>query len=285
MTFVALQGIGAATKGDDMVRISRLWTVLGAALLPFAAHAQEGRDLCPDRPGLNTPACTVEPGRVVAELGLGDWTHEKDASSITDTVVAGDALLRVGLTDRLEAQLGWAAYGHVRTKDRLTGAVTKQAGVGDMLVGFKWNLRNPDGSGLSVALLPSVMLPTGGSAIGAGDWGAGLVVPVSYDLGHGLSLALSPELDAAVDGDGKGRHLAYGAAAGMGLAISKDLSGAIEAQLIRDDDPDGHVTQALAGLSFGWKPTDDMQLDVGVNVGLNQNSPDRELYVGVVRRF
>ncbi|BBD96713.1 transporter [Sphingobium amiense] len=261
--------------------------LMGAALfaLPAVAAAQEGRDLCPDRPGLGTPPCTVEPGRVVAELGLGDWTHEKDAASRTDTVEAGDLLVRFGLTDRLEAQLGWTAYGHERVKDRASGLIDRSEGVGDMFVGVKRNLRNPDGSGFSVALLPYATLPTGGSTIGAGDWGAGLLVPVSYELGKGVALEATPEVDAAVDEDRHGRHLAWGSVMGVNIDVSDAVSATVETSLMRDDDPSGHSTEALAGLSLAWQPGKAWQIDGGVNLGLNPDSPDRELYVGIVRRF
>ncbi|MEC3950390.1 transporter [Sphingobium sp. HWE2-09] len=249
------------------------------------AMAQASRDLCADRPGLGTPACTVDTGRVVVELGLGDWTREQDATSRTNTIEAGDVLVRLGLAEHLEAQVGWTAYGHVRTRDRLSGAIDKDSGVGDVQVALRRNLSHPDGSGFSIAIMPYASLPTGGGAIGAGDWGAGLIVPVSYDLGGGFSLGLTPEIDAAVDEDRSGRHLAYGSVVGLGFTLSDAVSGTIEAQVTRDDDPAGHATQALGGLSFAWQPSDDMQFDIGFNAGLNGDSPDSELYLGVVRRF
>ena len=255
------------------------------ALGPTVAGAQEVRDLCADRPGLGTPACTVDKGRVVLELGLGDWTRETDGQSRTDSFQTGDALVRLGLTDSLEAQVGWTAYGRVRTRDRVGGMVERDSGVSDVTLALRQNLHNPDGSGFSIAIMPYASLPVGGSAIGDGDWGAGLLMPVSYDLGGGLSIALTPEIDAAVDEDGRGRHVAFGGVAGLGFAFSDALSGSIEAQLTRDDDPDGHASEALGGLSFAWQPGDDMQVDIGVNIGLNADSPDREIYLGVVRRF
>lgn len=261
--------------------------ILLVALMPGVAFAQtdELRDLCADRPGLGTPACTVDKGRVVVELGLGDWTREQDTASRTDMIQTGDMLVRLGLAEHLEVQVGWTAYGHVRTRDRLSGAIEKEDGVGDVRVALRRNLSNPDGAGFSVALMPYASVPTGGSAIGDGDWGAGLLLPVSFDIGHGLSLEWVPEIDAAVDEDRSGRHVAYGSVAGLGFDLSDSLSGTVEASLIRDDDPSGHVTEALAGLSFGWQPSADMQFDIGVNAGLNADSPDGEVYFGLVRRF
>jgi hypothetical protein len=254
------------------------------ALLPVGARAQE-RDLCTDRPGLGTPPCTVEPGRIVLELGIGDWTRDRSSGEQVDTIVAGDALARIGLTPHLEAQIGWTSYGHVRTRDLATGAVSRTSGTGDVTLALLHNLQNPDGSGVSIALMPFATLPVGGQAIGAGDWGAGLRAPVSVALSEGFALELTPEVDAAVDEDGKGRHLAFGSVVGLDFDLSGSLSTTVELSAFRDNDPSGHATQMLAGLSFGWQPSKDLQFDVGANLGLNQNSPDAQLYFGVVQRF
>jgi hypothetical protein len=243
------------------------------------------RELCPDRPGLGTPACTVDPGHALVEVGGVDWTLDKSPDARTDTIVAGDLLLRYGVADHAEVQVGWTAFGTVRTRDRLSGAVSRETGTGDVTLAVRRNLSHPDGSGFSVALMPYATLPTGGSAIGAGDWGAGLIAPVSYDLGGGLNLALTPEVDAAVDEDRRGRHLAYGSVIGLGIDLSKAVSSTIEFQAVRDQDPSGHATQALASLSLAWQPKDDLQLDAGAVAGLNDASPDAELYVGIARRF
>lgn len=249
------------------------------------AFAKEGqREFCPDRPGLGTPACTVEPGTMMLEVGLADWTLDRTADTRTDAWTFGDALLRAGLTPSLEAQLGWTMLGHVRERDRATGDVNRRTRTGDVTIALRQNLSNPDGSGFSVALMPYATLPVGGDGVGAGDWGAGLIVPASFDLGA-VSLGLTPHVDAAVDSDGDGRHLAYGSVVGLGFNVSDDLSMTAEVSLTRDRDPGGHSTEALAGLSAGWQPDDDSQWDVGANVGLNRDSPDVEIYLGFTRRF
>lgn len=248
------------------------------------AMASEGRDLCPDRPGLGTPACTVAPGEVVFELGLGDWTREDDGPQRTDTILAGEALVRVGLTSSLEAQFGWTAIGHVRERDAVLGTVSTRTRTGDVTIALRQNLRNPDGSGFSIAAMPYASLPAGGSGVGAGDWGAGLLVPVGIEAGP-VSIGLTPHIDAAVDGDGNGRHLAYGTVAGLGFDLSDTVSVSTEVSVTRDRDPVGRTTEWLAGVSAGWQPDDDSQWDAGVNVGLNRDSPDLQIYAGYVRRF
>ena len=257
---------------------------LSLALVPVPALAGEGRDLCPDRPGLGTPACTVEAGGVILEIGLGDWTRDSDAGQRSDTILTGDALLRIGLTSSLEAQVGWTALAMVRERDRASGAVSRMTQAGDVTLAVRQNLRSPDGSGFSLAVMPYASLPVGGRAIGAGDWGAGLLVPFSIEAGV-LSIGLTPHVGAAVDGDGDGRHLAYGSVAGIGFGVTDALSVAAELSLTRDRDPAGALTEALAGVSAGWQADADSQWDIGANIGLNRDSPDVQLYFGFARRF
>ena len=263
----------------------RFIVLLAALTCAAPALGQEDRrDLCPDRPGLGTPACTVDAGAVVLEVGIADWTLDRNSASRTDAFAFGDALLRAGLTPSLEVQVGWTMLGHMRERDRASGDVARRTRTGDVTLALRQNLKNPDGSGTSIALMPYATLPVGGEGVGAGDWGAGLIVPVSFELGA-VSLGFTPHVDAAVDGDGDGRHLAYGSVVGLGFGVSDDISMAAEVSLTRDRDPGGRSTEALAGLSAGWQPDADSQWDIGANVGLNRDSPDVELYFGFARRF
>jgi hypothetical protein len=257
----------------------------GLLCVAGAAQAQELRPFCADRPGLGTPACTTDAGHVAVELGGLDWTLERDAATRADTLIAGDLLVRIGVTDTLEVQAGWTAFGHVRQRDRVTGAVSNSSGTGDVTLAVRQNLSNPDGSGFSAAVMPYVGLPTGGTAIGAGDWSAGVVVPLSFSLNDTFSLGLTPGIEAAVDSDGGGRHAAYGSVIGLSASLTEQLGAALEFQATRDEDPAGHATEALASLSFAWQPKDGLQFDMGAVAGLNSASPDLEVYVGVARRF
>jgi len=243
------------------------------------------RDLCAERPGLDTPACTVDPGHLQVEVGLGDWTLDKQPGSRTDTIIAGDISARYGVGESTELRLGWTAYGHARTRDRGTGAIDRASGIGDVTIGLKQNLSNPDGGGFSLALLPYATVPAGKTGIGAGDWGTGLLVPASYSLTERLTLEATPEIDAAVDGDGKGRHLAFGSAAGLGVKLSEQWSMSVEGQWIRDRDPAGRSTQALAGAYVAWQPKGRLQLDAGAQAGLNRATPDMEVYFGISEKF
>src|SRR6478609_6818645 len=173
--------------------------ILGVLLISAPVRAQEVRDLCADRPGLDTPACTVDKGHVQIELGLADWTHDRQPENITDTVLAGDALARIGVGTSTELRLGWTAYGHESVRDRTTGAIDQAGRTGDLTLGVKQNLIDPDGKSLSIALLPFATLPVGREPIGAGTWSAGLVAPIDYQANDTLLLQFTGEVDAAAN--------------------------------------------------------------------------------------
>jgi hypothetical protein len=255
------------------------------ALLAAQAAAQGAqRDFCPDRPGLGTPPCIIDKGDADLELGLLDWSLEREAGTRTDTFELGDTLVRYGLTGDLEMQVGWTALGIVRMRDP-SGAVTHETGTGDVRLALRRSLAHPDGEGFSIAVMPYVDLPTGGRAIGAGTWGAGLLLPMSRQLKSGIQLDFTGEIDAAPDEDRHGRHLAYSGIAGLDLPLPAKVTATFELEAARDEDPSGATNRLRGALAVGWMARDDLQLDAGGAARLAGSAPSVELYVGVAKRF
>ncbi len=261
--------------------------VLLLLALSGTASAEELRDLCADRPGKGSPACTVDAGHLQAEVGLVDWSHDRNSGTVENDLILGDVALRYGLGDTTELRFGWTGYGHVRSRDRATGSVDRAKGTGDVTIGLRQNLHNPDGSGLSIAIQPFVTLPTGGHAIGTGTWGAGLVVPISYQLPDNVQFGLTSEIDAAPDQDRRGRHAAYSETLSVSVPMTRALTGSAELWAMRDRDPAGHSSQYSVDLAAAWVPGGKgrLQLDAGSYIGLNRQTPDIEAYVGVTEKF
>ncbi len=253
--------------------------LLSLAGVAAPALAQD-EPICAERPGLGTPPCATEKGQVIGELGLVSWTLAKGDGERTDTIVAGDALARVGLGGGTEVQVGWIAFGNVR--DRVDGAVSRMSGIGDISVGVLQEVVKRDTLALSV--LGRATLPTGGQAIGAGDWSVALYVPVELELTDVLSFELTPSVAAAVDEDRSGRHLDYGLVAGVSADFDTHFA-TLELAVDRDRDPAEITTPLLLGLSGGWRPSPDFQIDAGCNLGLDRDADDVQLYVGLARRF
>lgn len=260
------------------------WLALLVAAMATPAAAQE-RDYCPERPGLDTPACIVDVGHGSIETSLIDWTLDRGRDGRTDTILIGDTLVRFGVTDRIELRAGWQPYGYERRREADGGAIERAHRVGDAVIGMKAALLHPDGEGLAIAVLPSVTLPVGRTPIGGGDVALGLLLPVTYDLSETVQLDATPSLRALPNEDAPGHHLRYGSAGGVTVKLSKAVAVSAEAQLVRDEEPGDHTTRARTALSVAWQPQDDWQLDLFGIAGLNRDTPDVELAAGIARRF
>lgn len=256
-----------------------------ALLLPTAAWAQDDPRFCPNRPSLESSACTTESGRVHVEFSVADWTLDDTADERNDTILGGDFLARFGVGPSTELQVAWTPIAYARLRDKATGAVSRVARPGDARLAVRQNLAKPDGSGLSYGIEPFVTMPLGHEPVGAGTWGAGVVLPVTYDVNDVVNVGFTGELDAAPDEDGRGRHFQYSGVAATSLSLSDAVSLTLEGELLRDDDPAGHDTQALGGVGITWKYSKTRAFYAEAIGGLNRASPDVQIYAGVAALF
>ena len=264
--------------------IARALRCLAAASLLIAwGFPASARDLCPERPGQTTPPCTIEPGRLILETSAVDWTLQQSPDTRVDTVTIGQSVLRIGIANHAEVAIGWTPFATSRSRDRATGFTDRQSGIGDIALVVKRSFGNAKSPPIAIKIYAT--LPVGRAPSGLGDWSAGMTVPVSVPLTGKVQFAVTPEIDAAVNGSGNGRHVAFGGAAGLGFKLSNTISLSTDLRVLRDNDPGGSATKATAGMSVAVQSGDNLQFDAGGNAGINQSSPDLEIYLGISRRF
>ncbi|MDB5432094.1 MAG: hypothetical protein JWP35_3210 [Caulobacter sp.] len=255
------------------------------ALATAAAHADDKlRDLCPDRPGKGTSACTLDKGHWQLEVDAVDVTRDRSDGLTTDSWIVAAPTLKYGLTDTLDVEASLNPYQLVRTKDRATGVTTSDSGVGDLYLHLKAMVAQGP---LTVALDPYVKLPTATHNLGNGKVEAGLIVPMSANLPAGWALGVTAEGDALENSAGDGHHGADSLTVGLSHAAPGGFNLGVELWGGWDFDPAGHSRQTSFDLSAAWIPAADadLQLDGGVNFGLNSSTPQVQLYAGVSRRF
>ena len=258
-----------------------------AAVLLLAgssARAQQAREFCADRPGRGSPPCVLDAGRFQVEASSVDFTRDRQDGTTTDITLLGDLAFRLGVTGAGEAQLAFSPYVRTRTKD--AGGSSHATGYSDLTLVWRQSLRNPDGSGVSIALEPFVTAPTGKRGFGAGGWQGGLTVPMAFPLPGGFGLGVTPQLAAVKNADRGGSHLGATGVVGVSRPLGAFSVGA-EFYVNYDDDPSGHVVSKTFDLAGAWLPPGlkDTQFDVGVNAGLDHHAPDYQLYAGVSHRF
>jgi Putative MetA-pathway of phenol degradation len=264
--------------------------VIGAALaVASSAYADDSTlgPICPDRPGKGTSPCTVDEGHFQIEIDAADGTFNRHDGVTTDSYTYFNPTLKYGLTDVWDIEASLAPFNSVRTHDSATDTTDTVSGIGDLYLRTKWNFLGTGDHAVSAIVEPFLKIPTAGHDIGNGAVEGGVVVPLSTDLGGGWSLAMTPEADALKNEDSDGRHLSLVNVIGIGRALDGGITLGAEIWGSWNDDPHKSVSQSSFDLDIAWQPPSDpnLQLDGGVNFGLNLNTPDSQLYVGISRRF
>lgn len=265
--------------------MKHLLAVVGLVAAVPAAAQEGGPRFCPNEPSLESSACTVEPGHVIVEAIGADWILDKDAQERRDTFLFGGFQARVGAGPTSEVQVSWVPYGSVRTHDHTSGRTSVMHGVGDVRLAVRQNLQNADGSGLSFGIEPFATLPTGNNVLGAGTWGAGAVLPITYELNDAVTVGVTAELDAVPNEERRGRHFGGDLVAGVAVELSSKFMLTAETEALRDDEPAEHQQQWLASTGLQYKYNSRRALFTEVVASLNRDAPDVEAYIGVAALF
>ena len=257
--------------------------VSALALSAATAATADEQPICADRPGKSTPACTVPAGDWQVETGFADWSLQKDRGERDTSLVLGETTIKYGLTGSSDVEVDVTPWQRATSSGR--GFREIASGIGDVKLLYKQQL-TPGDAALQVTLMPFVKVPTAKHRLGNGKWEGGLLLPIDYAIGKAaFSIELTPELDWAADGDGRGHHVAMEQVVSLGWQATDKLNLSAELWSGWDWNPSGTTRQASADGSAAYLLSNDVQLDAGANFGLNRATPDVELYGGVSVRF
>jgi hypothetical protein len=264
--------------------------VLAVAFAGLASMARADdalRDLCPDRPGRGTSACTLDAGYVQLESDVFNATFARQDGVTTDTWLITNPNLKYGVTDDFDIEANIVPYEIVRTHDAKSGVTTTDEGIGDLFLHVKWAVVGNGGSDFALVLEPFLKLPTAPASIGNGAVEGGFVVPLAWALPDGWSLGSTPEVDILKNAGDSGRHVAFTDVVGLSRGVGGGVTLGVEAWESTDFDPAGSTQQFSFDADAAWIPDGmpNLQLDAGVNIGLNRNTPGVQIYTGVSKRF
>lgn len=245
------------------------------------------RSLCTDRPTKSTAPCTVDAGHWQLESDIYNFTTQTTDGVTTTTQLFTNPTLKLGITNTLDLEVNITPYEEVHIHDSVGGATLTARGAGDLFVKAKWNLIGDDGGNFAAAILPYVKAPTAGRVIGNGEVEGGVIAPLQWNLPTNWQLAIVPEVDALADAAGSGHHPNTSLDLALSYPVTKEVTLAGEIWGDMNFDPVGTVTQASFDLGVAWIPAKSptVQLDGGVNLGLNRATPGVQAYVGVSHRF
>ncbi len=119
-----------------------------------------------DRPTFTPATTVVPPGRLQFESGF-TFDYQQGSSSRTTAYDFPELAMRLGLAKRVEFRTYWFGQTYSETQSRPGGPWKQLNGLGDMEIGFKWQLleQNKDKKWIpTTALITSIYAPTGGTS-------------------------------------------------------------------------------------------------------------------------
>lgn len=252
---------------------------IAAALTGVAAEA---REMSTDRPDKTESPYTVPKGSWQLEMDAVNWTRDKEDGVTTKSVSVAPFNLKYGVGANSDLQLVVAPYTDVEVRGG--GANTDASGFGDVIIRLKHNFWGNDGGPSAFGLMPFVKLPTASDEFGANnDVEGGLIAPLALDLGDGFGLGVMGQVNVLKDSkDDYAPEFVVSAT--LGHDLTDRLGGYVELWASRFDDT-GEKTQATFDTGLTYAVTQTLQLDTGVNIGLNNATDDVQAFVGVSRRW
>lgn len=244
---------------------------LGLTSLSFAA------DYSFDRPGTGFSTSTVPVGQLAWEQSLANahyLEYQNDAGqTVKHTQIYADTLLRTGLSDDLELQLGW--QGPAWSKTKVAGQSVEDDGLGDVSIGLKKAI-NLDDEQLSMALLAQAVLATGDDQFSLQD--------DVYSIGSTVSFAYNQDVTTAMSmfyavQDGRWRVTAVPT---LEYNFSPKLGGYSELVYSKAEGQDYEY-----GLGSGllYQVNSRLQLDASVGLALNGQHDHYQAALGFTYAF
>jgi hypothetical protein len=244
------------------------------------------RDMSTDRPDTTESPYTVDAGHFQIEMSFVDFTYDRnneDSQTVRSFAVA-PLLLKVGLLNNVDLQIGIDPYTTEKTTDRATDTSETIDGFGDTIVRLKVNLWGNDGGETAFAIMPFVKLPVADGDLGNGNVEGGFISVLGLELPNEFSSAFMIEFDFNRDGADEDYIVDLVHTATVGRDLFGDLGGYVEyaafVDLSGEQDYRGYFD---AGLTYGLTP--DIQLDGGIRVGLTEAADDFGVFSGISLRF
>lgn len=264
------------------------WIGVIAGLLVLGSENASADDslpaICTDRPTKSNYACTIEPGHFQYEADLFNATTYSNKGNSTETWLILNPTLKYGIAPGIDIEGSFSPFARVRNNDA-GGASSEIAGPSDFIVRLKYQFPDADESRLQATLLPYLKAPTARLGIGNGAWEGGLLLPVNYKLTDTITLTSVPELDILKNGLNDGRHAATTQLVNVGFALPGNFTLYAELWGAWNFDPAATVEQFSADAALAYAATPYLQLDAGLNFGLNAATPGVQGYIGISQKF
>ncbi len=250
------------------------------------------REMVTNRPSATDTPQTIDAGHVQVEAGVVDYTYVRTRAGRVnvraDSFAFGDVNVRLGVLNRLEANVVVDAFELDRTHDANANTTAHANGFADTSAGFKLNLWGDDGAdeagSTALAVEPQFKFPTARGGVGNGRFEFAVNVPLSIDLPGNFHLTTQASPSHLRDTAGTG----YVTGVGLAATLDRVVVGNVDvfAEYSANTTTERHVkVPQFANVGATYPVTDNVTVDAAVSFGLNRASADVGATTGVSVRF
>lgn len=239
-----------------------------------------------DRPTKSNVPYTVDAGHFQYEGDIFIYGFDNTTTPDTDNRiwVIGNPTFKAGLTNWADLEVNFSAFNSISSTTRSTGASTTLTGFGDTFTRLKMNLWGNDGGKTAFALIPYGKWPTAPIGVGNGHAEGGVIAPLAVSLPLGFTTILMGEVDYLKNPVSTGYRANFQSLINVNRTIIENVTGYAEIYANWPNSPDLKNTYTL-DFAVAWTPLPNVQLDVGINIGLVPASIPYQIYMGIAQRF
>ena len=247
----------------------------------------ELRPFSTDRPGKTHSSLTVDAGHFQLEGDFWNYTWDRWSKDGTKTraFTVMNPNLKLGITNWAELDIFLPLHNSLEVKSRNGAGVLRARGFGDILLGGKVNFFGNDGGDQALGAIGFIKVPTAASGLGNNMIEYMLNVPFTTALPNKFSLTVEPAVGLLRNLNNRGYQGDYQMLINLNRPIIGDVvTAALELAL--DFPGDRNIgPRHTIDPSLQWLITPNLQLDVGIYIGLTKAAPDWNPYVGISFRF
>ncbi len=239
--------------------------------------------LSADRPDFLTGPDVVGKGRY--QIETGPQVERDEAAGLRTRTLTLPALLRIGISDRLELRLETDGRVKARETDLVTQTTTDTWGWGDGTIGVKWKTHegDPTRGTPDIGWVVQATTATGSAAFRGHGLRPAVLGAFSWELPEDTGFAITAGISR--DHSGTSWFTSGLLGAGFSKSINDRLTFAVEvvAQQLAGKRHGGNVV--TTDLSATYAITDNLQVDALLGKGLTSEAPDLFFTVGISVRF
>jgi hypothetical protein len=212
----------------------------------------------------------------------GQYDHDKE-DGVTTKGGQLNVAVTYGVLDNVDVAVG-IPYLFSDSKEDGIAEHTKEHGFSDTTLDVKW--RFFENNGVSFAVKPGLDIPTGNSdkGLGAGKLGGHLYLVGTLAVEPWTFLANVGYMRNETDADDEEKNLWHLSTAALySLNDQWKLAANLVAERNTDTESNVNPVSAIAGVIFS--PTEDIDLDFGVQTGLTSSATDFSILAGVTIRL